>query len=290
MPMFKTILVAASGNNGDAAAFAAALAVARPFGAHLEALHVKLDAVGVAVTMATDAGAGAVTAGLVEQLEKDAAERERAARANFTRFCSDAGLAAATAPPSGGTAAPSAEFHVETGEEPRWIAAYGTAADLIVARRGDGEDLVARATLEAALLETGRPVLIPGAAPLPERFERIAVAWKSTPQAARSVALALPFLARTKEILVVTVDEEPEARHDSERLVRNLARHGLSAKAERLAPGPDGAAASLLATITGRADLLVMGGYGHSRVREWVFGGFTQHVLAGAPLPVLMAH
>jgi nucleotide-binding universal stress UspA family protein len=55
-------------------------------------------------------------------------------------------------------------------------------------------------------------------------------------------------------------------------------------------PGPDGAAATLLSAIAGRADLLVMGGYGHSRVREWVFGGFTQHVLADAPLPVLLAH
>ena len=55
-------------------------------------------------------------------------------------------------------------------------------------------------------------------------------------------------------------------------------------------PGPDGAAATLLSAIAGRADLLVMGAYGHSRVREWVFGGFTTHVLADAPLPVLMAH
>lgn len=287
--MIKTILVAATGNDGDAAAFAAALAVARPFAAHLDALHVKLDAVNVAVAMATDAGAGAVTAGLVEQLEKDAAERERTARGNFAAFCSGVGLAEASAPASA-AAAPSAEFHVETGEEPRWIAAYGTAADLIVARRGDAEDIPAHTTLEAALLETGRPILIPGRAPLPERFERIAIAWKPTPQAARSVALAAPFLERAKEVLVMTVDEEPQARHDCDRLVRNLAWHGLAAKAERIAPGPEGAAASLLAAVAGRADLLVMGGYGHSRLREWVFGGFTQYVLAGAPLPVLMAH
>jgi nucleotide-binding universal stress UspA family protein len=58
----------------------------------------------------------------------------------------------------------------------------------------------------------------------------------------------------------------------------------------RMRPGPDGAAATLVSAITGRADLLVMGAYGHSRVREWVFGGFTTHVLADAPLPVLMAH
>lgn len=288
--MIKTILVAATGSDSDAAAFAAALAVARPFAAHLDALHVRLDAVSVAVAMATDGGAGAVTAGLVEQLERDAGERERTAREIFTRFCSGAGLAETSAPAPGSATAPTAEFHVESGEEPRWIVAYGTAADLIVARRGSGEDIPARATLEAALLETGRPVLIPGAAALPERFERVAIAWKPTSTAARTVALAMPFLQRAKEVLVVTVDEEPEARHDCDRLVRNLAWHGLSVKAERIAPGPAGAAASLLSAVGGRADLLVMGGYGHSRVREWVFGGFTQHVLAEAPLPVLMAH
>lgn len=286
--MIKTILVAASGTDSDAATYAAALALARPSAAHLDVLHVRLDAVSVAVAIATDAGA--VTAGLVEQLERDAAERERMAREIFARFCTGAGIALATAPAPGGGAAPSAEFHVESGEEARWIAAYGTAADLIVARRGNGDDVAARSTLETVLFETGRPVLIPADAALPARFERIAIAWKPTPQAARSVALAMPFLQQAKQVLVITVDEEPEARHDCDQLVRNLAWHGLSVSAERLAPGPDGAAASLLAAIAARADLLVMGGYGHSLLREWVFGGFTQRVLAGAPLPVLMAH
>ncbi len=288
--MVKTILVAATGNEGDAATFAAALAVARLFAAHIEALHVKLDAVNLAVAMTTDAGAGAVTAGLIEQLEQDASERETRARGIFARFCAGAGLAEAATPAPGGATAPSAEFHVESGEEPRWIPAYGTAADLIVACRGSDEDIPARSTIEAALLETGRPVLIPAAAALPERFERIAIAWKPTPQAARAVALAMPFLRRAKEVLVVTADEDPDAGHDSDRLVRNLAWHGLAVSAERVAPGPEGAAASLVAAIVGRVDLLVMGGYGHSHLREWVFGGFTQHVLAGAPLPVLMAH
>ena len=66
--MIKTILVAATGNDSDAARFAAALAIARPFAAHLDVLHVRLDPVSVAVAMATDAGSGALTAGLIEQL------------------------------------------------------------------------------------------------------------------------------------------------------------------------------------------------------------------------------
>ena len=170
------------------------------------------------------------------------------------------------------------------------MAAYGIAADLIVARRGTGEDTLARSTLETVLLDTGRPILIPAAAAMPESFERIAIAWKPTPQAARAVAFAMPFLTRAKQIAVVTVEEKAEEGSDADRLARNLTWHGLAATTERLAPGPEGAAATLLAGLEGRADLLVMGGYGHSRLREWVFGGFTQQVLADAPLPVLLAH
>jgi nucleotide-binding universal stress UspA family protein len=294
MPMIKTILAAATGNDSDPATFAAALAIARSFGAHLDVLHTRLDAVNTAIAMTTDAGSGALAAGLIERLEQDARARETRAREIFDRFCGDAGLAVASAPAAGTAAAPSAQWHVETGEEPRWMAVYGTAADLIVARRGTGEDTLARSTLEAVLLDTGRPILIPAASAMPTTIERIAIAWKPTAQAARAVALAMPFLARAKEVVIVTVEEaadrQPSQPDEAARLARNLAWHGLKATAEHLAPGSEGAAATLLAGIAARADLLVMGGYGHSRLREFVFGGFTQHVLADASLPVLMAH
>jgi nucleotide-binding universal stress UspA family protein len=289
--MIKTILVAATGGDGDAATFAAALAIARRFAAHLEMLHVREDPVALAVAMTTDAGGGALAAGLIEQLEKDAQERERKAHEIFTRFCADAGLAVIGAPTPAGAAAASAEWHVETGEEPRWMATWGVAADLIIAPRATGDEAgVARATLEAVLLECGRPVLIPAAAALPASFERIAIAWKPTPEAARAVAAALPFLAQAREIVVITVEEDAEWSEEADRLVRNLAWHGIRATTRHLKPGSAGAAATLLAGIGDHADLLVMGGYGHSRLREWVFGGFTQLVLAGAPLPVLITH
>jgi len=288
--MIKTILVAATGNDGDAATFAAALAIARPFAAHLEMLHVRLDPVAIAVAMTTDAGGGALAAGLIEQLEADSKEREQKAHEIFTRFCGDAGLAVTSAPTPASRTAPSAQWHVETGEEPRWMATYGVAADLIIAPRATGDDGVARATLEAVLLESGRPIMIPAAAAMPAKFERIAIAWKPTPQAARAVVAAMPFLAQAREVVVITVEEAAEGHDDADRLVGNLAWHGLAASALPLTPGPEGAAATLLASAGARADLLVIGGYGHSRLREWVFGGFTERVLADAPLPVLIAH
>ena len=285
--MIKTILVAANGNASDAANFAAALALARPFAAHLDVLHVRLDAVSVAVAMSTDVGSGALTAGIIEQFEQDARDRATKARDAFARFCATAGLAETAAPSGSG---PSAEWHVETGEEMRWMATYGVASDLIVAPRATSEDAAARSVLETVLLETGRPLLIPGGSATTADFERIAIAWKPTAQAARAVAAAMPLLSRAKEVAVITVEEPQAAHHEADRLVRSLAWHGIAATTASLTPGQAGAGATLLAGARDRADLLVMGGYGHSRLREWVFGGVTQLALADAPLPVLIAH
>jgi nucleotide-binding universal stress UspA family protein len=289
--MIKTILLPATGNETDVATFAAALQVGRSFAAHLDVLHVRLDTVEVAVAMAADiGGGGSVPPGLIEQLEQEVGEREARAHRIFSEFCAREGLTLASSPADGRTK-PSAQWHVETGQEPRWMAAYGTTADLIVASRGSGDDFTSRSILEAVLLETGRPLLIPSAgAPGVMMAEKIAIAWKPTPEAARAVALAMPFLARAKEIVVMTVEEEEGRRDDADRLVRSLAWHGLSATVVRLTPGPHGAAETLLAAASSKAGLLVMGGYGHSRLREWVFGGFTQRILAEAPLPVLIAH
>ncbi len=289
--MIKTILVLATGSDADVATFATALQIARLFASHLDVLHVRLDMVEVAVAMNANAGGGgALTPGLIEQLEREIGEREAKAQHMFEEFCTRESLAIAAAP-MGGTTKPSAQWHVETGQEPRWMAAYGMTADLIVASRGASDGATARSILEAVLLESGRPLLIPSAAAQSAAmFDKIAIAWKPTPQAARAVALAMPFLARAKEIAVMTVEEEKGRRDDADRLVRSLAWHGIAATAERLTPGPYNAAETLLAAAGAKAGLLVLGGYGHSRLREWVFGGFTQRVLADAPLPVLITH
>ena len=294
--MIRSILVAATGDPTDAAAFTAALAIARPFGAHLGVLHVRSDPISAGIAMATGAGSGAITAGLIEQLEADVAQREARAKKGFERFCAEAGLTIPGTPagPTNALSAAnalSAEWHVETGREPDWVAVHGRSADLVVASRSE-DGALGRSTLEAVLLETGRPLLVPGPGPaaMPEAIERIAIAWKPVPQAARAVALAMPLLHRAREVVIATVEERADQHDEIDRLSRYLGWHGLTPTIARMRSGPDGAAATLLSAIAGRADLLVMGGYGHSRVREWVFGGFTQHVLAGAPLPVLMAH
>jgi nucleotide-binding universal stress UspA family protein len=288
--MIKSILVPATGDQADLATFAAALGVAREFSAHIEFLHVHLDAVATAVAMTSDAAGGVLLEGIIEQLERDAREREAKAKRMFDEFCARESLAILEIPEDQARGKPTAQWHVETGDEARSIEAYGMAADLIVAARGADDEVTARLVLEAALLDTGRPLLIPGAAvPAPAFGGTVAIAWKATPQAARAVAAAMPFIARAERVIVMTV-EEGQASDGADRLVRNLAWHGCRATAEILTRKGEDAVETLLAAAKERTGLLVMGGYGHSRLREWIFGGFTQRVLADAPLPVLMAH
>jgi nucleotide-binding universal stress UspA family protein len=290
--VIKSILIPATGNDADTATFAAALGVARMFAAHIGALHVRLDPVEIAVATTTDGGGGGMLLqGLIDDLEREADAREARTKRFFTEFCAREGLPLLETPMEA-TGKPSAQWHVEIGQEPRWMSVYGTTADLIVSSRGiPGDDAVTRSTLEALLLETGRPLLIPSAAaPSVAMADRVAIAWKPTPQAARAVAAAMPFLACAKEIVVMTVEEEEGRRDEIERLLHNLAWHGLKVVAQRVKPGTRDAAEALLAAVVDQAGLLVMGGYGHSRLREWVFGGFTQQVLVDAPVPVLMAH
>ncbi|HWB49505.1 MAG TPA: universal stress protein [Stellaceae bacterium] len=289
--MIKTILVRAGDDAASAAAYAAAGGVARRFGAHVDALHVRLDPVEVAVAMSTEGAGGTLLQGMIDSLERDANAGEAKAQARFGAFCADAGLAFVAEPAMRGEG-PSAMFHVETGQEARWMCAYGRTADLVVASRGvPGDDAAARSTLEALLLETGRPLLIPAAAtPAPGASDRVAIAWKATPEAARAVAFAMPFLMHAAEVTILTVEEEEGQRDEAARLIRFLGWHGITARSERLTAGSDGAAATLLTAAKAKNGLLVMGGYGHTRLREWVFGGFTQHALDHAELPVLMTH
>jgi nucleotide-binding universal stress UspA family protein len=161
----------------------------------------------------------------------------------------------------------------------------------LVIGRPTGGDGVSIDTIEAALLESGRPVLISPAAPFAALPETIVIAWKAAPEAARAVTAAMPLLSTAKQILILTVAEELGISDEAAaRLATNLGRHGLQISARHLPPGASGVADTLLAAAANEGALVVMGAYGHSRLREWIFGGFTQHVLRGAEVPVLMMH
>jgi nucleotide-binding universal stress UspA family protein len=287
--MIKTILVPATGNQTDDAVFTSALTAARAFNAHLDFLHVRVDAAAMVAAMAADGSGAAMVSGLVERIEEEATRREDTARQLFQRFCERERLAIEDTP--AGKQSPTAQWLRQTGDEAYWVREYGRAADLLVIGRPADDQGVSIDTIEAALVGTGRPVLIVPAAPLVSLPETMIIAWKAAPEAARAVTAAMPFLSKARQILIVTVAEE-EGLSDEEgaRLMTALGWHGLNASTRHLRPDRLGAADTLIAAAAEQSALVVMGAYGHSRLREWVFGGFTEHVLRSAEAPVLMMH
>lgn len=289
--MIKSILVTATGSGTDNIAFASALAVARAFNAHLDFLHVRVDAAAMAATMASDGSGAAMITGLVDRIDEEASQREERATQQLQRFCERERLATGGAPTPSGQPGVSVQWLRESGDETYWIVEHGRAADLLVIGRPRDDQGVAIDTIERALLGSGRPLMIPPATGVAALPETVVIAWKAAPEAARAVTAAMPLLHIAKQIVIVTVAEERGISDDeSARLMTTLHWHGLNASTRHLQPGPAGAADTLLAAAGELGALVVMGAYGHSRVREWIFGGFTERVLRGAEVPVLMMH
>jgi nucleotide-binding universal stress UspA family protein len=267
--------------------FAIALGVARRFGAHLEFLHVRLDAAALAVAITTDSGP-AMLGDLTGQLEAEADRREARAEEKFRDFCRREQVALLDTPSA--EPGPSAGWRREVGSERDWLAAYGRAADLIVVGRpADGDGDVSE-PIEGALRDSGRPVLIPPTEPMTAIPATIVIAWKPTREAARAVAAAMPFLSAAGDIDIVTVAEDVAvAGAEHGLLLAALRWHGFRVAARHL-PLAGSVADTILAAARERNALLVMGGYGHGGLREWIFGGCTRRVLAAAKVPVLIAH
>ncbi len=289
--MFRYILVPATGAPTDDAVFHSALAIARPSAGHLSFLHVRLDMQQTVLAVAGGDLGGGGYGGVIDSVQDEVETRQSRAHAGVAAFCAREQVTLADAPATGG---PSAAWHVEAGDEAQCLAAHGRTADLTVLGRLRGDGKVALHLLETVLLESGRPLLIASEIVRPSIGRHIAVAWKDSAEAARAVAAALPLLPLAKTVTIFAVQESSDTHADSDsgkRLRRALRWHN-PATTLRVVPrtNHDPVEALLSVVEADGADLLVMGGYSHSRMREAMFGGFTRRVLLSAGLPVLMAH
>lgn len=180
----------------------------------------------------------------------------------------------------------------------RWgsdVAVHAYYADLVVAARPErpSPSPDPPGLAESLVLSSGRPVILFPPSGTVSQVRRSLVAWNAMRESIRAVADALPLLARaTVEVLIVD-HERQRARHGQEPgadIARHLARHGAQVEVQRLSSGGNDVGQLLLSQAAAfRADLLVMGAYGHSTLREWMFGGVTRTVLYEAGLPVLMS-
>lgn len=157
---------------------------------------------------------------------------------------------------------------------------------------GDDNDAI----IESALFDSGRPVMIvPYIQKDRLKLDQVVCCWDGSPTAARAVNDARPLLKRAKsvEILIVANEKTEDSRHQAsgEGIVNHLARHGIDARLKILqAPDVDAANAILSYIAEQGTDVVVMGGYGHSRLREFVLGGVTRTILGSMTAPVFMSH
>lgn len=193
-----------------------------------------------------------------------------------------------------GVAADWTEVEADSASVATVVLEQAHAADLVIAAQSKpGADSWYLDIPDRLALESGRPVLIvPNEGAFQTFGKRIVLAWNGRREAARATFDALPLLRQAESTWLVQVDPPQGAGAETLAAVSAaLDRHGVRCQAEVIqSPNGDAGKALLGRCETANADLLVMGCYGHSRLREIVFGGATRHVLASMTLPVLMSH
>lgn len=275
----KDILVHSDGGAGSSSRLEYAVQLARQHDARLLVVHAQPSPVygygagqvppygffyNYAIPQLTDADVQRY-----QTLEQDSAEQ---AQRDFNRYTDQTGVAA--------------ELRVVSGPAVLALAQLAPYADLVLVGQ---DDPVLAADLVFSL---GRPLLV-----LPPHSgifgQHLLVAWNGSREASRAVHDALPLLQRAQRVTVLTIAtaRAPEAEPAAAQLSAHLVRHGVAAVADALPETDQDTSAALLARAAElKADGLVMGAYGHSRLREWVMGGATRDVLRQATLPVLLSH
>jgi nucleotide-binding universal stress UspA family protein len=175
------------------------------------------------------------------------------------------------------------------------LARMGRRFDLVVVGQPEhGKPMPEEVVDEGVLFESGRPVIfVPFIQRTGLKLDSVLVAWDGSRAATRAIGDAMPFLEKAKQVEVVVVGGKPPKSDEAPGadLGQHLARHGIKVTVKRItAPEIDVQSAILSHASDSSTDMIVMGGYGHSRLREFVLGGVTRGLLESMTVPVLMSH
>jgi nucleotide-binding universal stress UspA family protein len=280
-------LLAVVGDGNATPVLEAALIAARRFNSHIVGLHSLTTE--YAVVFGGEMGFS-ISSEVDRTLEREGHERRDQARRLFRDVMNAHGVPLGSLQP--GYEGPSASWREEDGRQNAVVGMSGRVYDLILVEQPEKLASIAEATLEDALFESGRPVLMVPKEMAPVMGEVIAIAWNGSTETALTVALGMPFLKQAKQVVIVAVGSQhmPEPGPTGDELARTLERHGLAVSL-RTAYGrqkPQGESFMREAMAAG-ADLLLKGAYTQSRIRQMIFGGATRHIIMESPIPVLMA-
>jgi nucleotide-binding universal stress UspA family protein len=278
--MYKNLLVHVPTERSARAAIDGSVSLAMSCGAHLDAVAIGFETVNNVPFVAEG---GAAVASIYELEHQRATERAEAAISVFEVEARGADISYGS--------------RVVAGTFADAVATIGAAArlyDLTVVSQGEPDQGSFDSRFpQELLLQTGGPVLM-----FPYTFRgafkaaRVGICWDGSRLAARALRDAMPFLARADAVMTITLNpSEVPADVSPEQLAKHLARHGLSPRTIVLAADRRDVQPSILSIAADESlDLLVMGGYGHSRMQETIFGGVTRETFRSLTTPVLMSH
>lgn len=275
---FKSILVHVDDVEASQPRLDAAIRVALRFQARLIGLYL-VPAIDISSSVAA-----LIPPDVIERRQREMAQAQRDAEQTFRKATAAAGLAAV-------------EWRAPPGSPIEAAIAHARCADLlIVGQRNPPGQLLAEELVTTVLLASGRPMLIvPYIGARPTLGDNVLVAWDGGREASRAIADALPLLERARRVTVIAVSREETAAAEGSpaeaRLGAWLREHGVDVEIARHAVGDVTAGEWLLSRAADLgSDLIVMGGYGHTRVRELILGGVTRTMLQAMTVPVLMSH
>jgi nucleotide-binding universal stress UspA family protein len=255
-----------------------AVSVAEAFGAHVLGIAVSYEPVIPGTVM------GGIPPEIIESQRSESNKKASTAVSRFEQAVKRTGV-------SGETRTISASISGAADQ----IGRIGRRFDLVIVGQPEHQkSLPDEVVDEGVLFESGRPVIfVPFIQKGGMKLDRIMVCWDGSRAAARAVADAMPFMKKAKQIEVVFVADKPGKKDEmpGADLGQHLARHGLKVDVKRItSPDIDVPSTILSYAADSSADMIVMGGYGHSRLREFILGGATRGLLEAMTVPVLMSH
>ena len=285
----KTILAPLLGRDGDAAVLAAAYAMAAPRNGRVHALYLHRDPKDVLVSQISEGMSAGMIESVMASAEKHVEEARSKARGVFDTWAAENNVKVDVRDPNAVTA----DFEEVSGDVAQTLMRRARVCDLTcVVRPGENaagdEDIL----LDTSIMETGRPVLMVPASKKMPGGKTVAVAWNGSKEAARAVAVTQTVLDDADKIVVLTGHDGPIGTDDgADDIADALKRRGPDAVVENF-DARDGNVAGRLQAEAARcgADLLIVGAYSHSRLREYFLGGVTDDLVSAARMPILMAH
>lgn len=286
MSVRKFLLPLSSPGCGEVALHTALL-LTKKWNAHLQVLHIRTNTREIA-PLASEGMSGAMIDEMITAAETESNARAQSLMKLFTQVTGEHGVR--TGEPVFGVEAPSASFESVIGSEEEIIAHQARISDLtIVPHPAAHEDLAAADALHAVLFDSGRPVMLSPITRPHSIGRRIAVAWNGMSNSASALGSAMPYIRQAEAVRVLTSPEYSRRGPNAEEAVAYIAHQGVTADIGQFSAIDREVGAGLLrAAADFQADLMSMGAYSTSRLRQLILGGVTRYVLEHSDLPVIM--